>query len=181
MKIRHPITKTTRIEVKTIHSFQTFTAFNPNQQTKPVVQAKPNESFAVPPQKPTQMVIESPPQKPQQQPAIVVQQQQPKAAPGGGLFSKLVYPPLVLLKQDKDPLGSLQAHEVPTGLTLEEIVNPLDPDNIVSITVLKTLVPLLENSRGRLAEEGRRADNKFIGDMWTKALKKVMVKSFSKI
>jgi len=169
LRVRHPITKTTRIEVKTIHSFQTFTAFNPNQQINPPKTVKQNEPLP-PPQKPTTNMIVEP------QPAAGIQQQQqqqPKAA--GGLFAKLVYPPLVLLKQEKDTLGSLQAHEVPQGLTLEEILNPLEPDNIVSITVLKTLVPLLENSRGKLAEEGRRADNKFIGDMWTKALKKVMV------
>jgi len=188
LKIRQPSAKSSRIEVSTVHTFQTFPVFNKdsaiNHQApiaKPTIQkqspAKPVEtssqnqaSVIAPPTSnvPIQNNDIQPKPQPQSQP------QKPQEA-DGGLFKKLTYPPLVLLKQEKDPLASLDANEIPAELTLEEVMNPLDPDHIVSITVLNTLVPILETSRGGLAKEGRRHDNKFIGDMWGKALKKVTI------
>lgn len=101
--------------------------------------------------------------------------EKPSNSTGGGLFQKKKYPPLVLLKPDTDPLASLTEDEL-EGLTLEEAVNPGNPEKIESVTVLKKLAEELEKARSELAGEGRKADNRFVSDNWSKALRKATVK-----
>ena len=86
---------------------------------------------------------------------------------------------MVLLKQQNDPLASLGAGDTPGGLPLEHVLDPANPDIIDCLAVLKKLAEELEKARPMLAAEGRRADNKTVGDNWTKALKKATVREFS--
>lgn len=102
--------------------------------------------------------------------------EKPANSTGGSLFQKKIYPPLVLLKSDADPLASLTENEVPDGLTLEEVLNPGNPEKMESVTVLKQLADELEKARSGLAGEGRKADNRFVSDNWSKALRKATVK-----
>lgn len=147
----------------TVHSFQTFAAFDKD---------------AIVPQTPP--AEKKPAQAPAQQKAVFeekkTQEPAPAAASGGGkLFEKRKYPPLVLLPQANDPLASLAQGEVPAGVSLEQAKDPSNPDLINCLGVLKTMAEELEKARTGLAAEGRRADNRVVSDNWTKALKKATV------
>jgi len=99
-----------------------------------------------------------------------------ESASQAGILKKKTYPPLVLLKQERDPLATIKEDEIPQDFILEEVLNPSNPDKIESLTVLQTMSGLLEKARAELAGEGRKADNKVVSDNWTKSLKRAMVK-----
>ena len=107
--------------------------------------------------------------------------EKPASSTNGGLFQKKKYPVLVLLKPDTDPLASLTDNDMPEGLTLEDALNPGNPDKMESVTVLKKLAEELEKARAELAGEGRKADNRLVSDNWSKALRKATVKIFGRI
>ena len=80
-----------------------------------------------------------------------------------------------MLAPKQDPLAGLQQNELPAGFTLEEVLFPNEPDRIECFTLLKAMSDELEKARTGLASEGRRAENKAVSDIWTKALKKSAV------
>ena len=90
-------------------------------------------------------------------------------------YNQIQYPPIVLLKNNNDPLASITEQEVPEGLSMAEVMDPAEPDRIESITVLKNMVEQLQQARADLAFEGRKADNKLVSENWTKAFKKSSV------
>jgi len=157
LKVREPLLKHIKTEIPMIQSFHIFPPFN---RDAPVPVAQPTQPKPAQP-KPVQE------ERKAQEPA--------KPAAAGGLFEKKKYPPLVLLKQQNDPLASLGAGDVPGGLPLELVLDPANPDIIDCLAVLKKLAEELEKARPMLAAEGRRADNKIVGDNWTKALKKATI------
>lgn len=97
---------------------------------------------------------------------------------GGKLFEKKKYPPLVLLPQTPDPLAGITQDDVPAGVTLEQAMDPSNPDKVECLAVLKELATVLEQARVGLASEGRRNENKVVGDNWGKSLKNATVRIF---
>lgn len=85
---------------------------------------------------------------------------------------------MVLLPQNPDPLAGVTQEDVPAGVTLEQAMDPSNPDKIECLAVLKTLAEELEKARVGLASEGRRNDNKIVGDNWGKALKNAGVRIY---